>query len=300
MSLNDLSKYMDPPPHARRQGIDTPPYHRRRSYRSPPEEGITLSEALRDPEVDAALDRAYARSAAQLSRHRGEQADTNEASGSYYGDGFGLGRQDPEAHCEIPPSAEAADILVSAEDGVPVTLLSDEEPGPEDTSSPDVIDFRLLRLRRRRVEMESWDRDPERWTNIGLRFDDGNENLRRLDAMMARSRMADSPARDDLDERERTSGHGPEPGFGPSYYHPNDDRPEGTEYYDDGLNDPNVTRAKFHIRRDKYKVAIKFDPPVSGRFVLLKLWSNRSNVDVQSVIAKGFGGSRFFPAVELR
>ncbi|EME81662.1 uncharacterized protein MYCFIDRAFT_89993 [Pseudocercospora fijiensis CIRAD86] len=154
---------------------------------------------------------------------------------------------------------------VFPDEGVPVTLLSDEEPGPEETSSPDVIDFRLQRLRsmRRRVEMESWDRDRERWTEPG-------------------------------------NGYGPEAGYGPAYYQPPEERPDGTEYYDDGLNDPNVTRAKFHIQRGKYKVAIKFDPPVSGRFILLKLWANRDNVDVQSVIAKGFGGSRFFPAVELR
>jgi hypothetical protein len=33
---------------------------------------------------------------------------------------------------------------------------------------------------------------------------------------------------------------------------------------------------------------------------LLKLWAGKSNVDVQSVIVKGFAGPRFFPAMELR
>ncbi|KXS99309.1 hypothetical protein AC578_6736 [Pseudocercospora eumusae] len=325
MSLNDLSKYMDPPPHARRQGVDTPPYRRQRSFRSSPERGITLSEALRDPEVDATLDRARERRASamhtmrnamgvaaesrddDIARARGEvQSDPYHHPTSYYGDDFGFGREDPEAHCEIPSSGDATDVVISADEGAPVTMLSDEEPGPEETSSPDVIDFRLQRLRsmRRRVEMESLGGDRERWTAVP-RFEDGNErddswNLRRLDAMMARSRMADSPSHDDFDEREPGNSYGPEPVYGPAYYQPPEERPDGTEYYDDGLNDPNVTRAKFHIRSGKYKVAIKFDPPVSGRFVLLKLWANRSNVDVQSVIAKGFGGSRFFPAVELR
>jgi hypothetical protein len=62
--------------------------------------------------------------------------------------------------------------------------------------------------------------------------------------------------------------------------------------------------ARFFIERDKSKCTIKFDPPVSGRFVLLKMWSSQrdptANIDIQAVIAKGFAGPRYFPAVELR
>ncbi|ROT40372.1 hypothetical protein SODALDRAFT_330090 [Sodiomyces alkalinus F11] len=61
--------------------------------------------------------------------------------------------------------------------------------------------------------------------------------------------------------------------------------------------------AKFYIEKDKSKCTIRFDPPVSGRFILLKMWSpNRegSNIDIQAVIAKGFAGPRYFPSVELR
>ncbi|KAK4501086.1 hypothetical protein PRZ48_006892 [Zasmidium cellare] len=301
MSLNDLQKYMDPPPHARLHGIHTPPYRRRRSFRASPER-ITLSDALRDPEISAALD--------QRDRDYASRADAaNDLSEEpYYGEDFGFGREDAEAHCEIPSTGDTADVVISPEDAnLPVTLLSDEEPGPEESSSQEVLDFRLQRLRnmRRRLEADSWDREDWR-TNSAGRYNDGNDtrdgswNLRHLDAMMARSRMADSPQRDESpEERERNERYAYQNGSGPgSYYHATE--VEGLEYYDDGLNDPNVTRARFHIREGKYKVAIKFDPPVSGRFILLKLWANRGNVDVQSVIAKGFGGSRFFPAVEYR
>ncbi|OHW90011.1 hypothetical protein CSPAE12_11413 [Colletotrichum incanum] len=62
--------------------------------------------------------------------------------------------------------------------------------------------------------------------------------------------------------------------------------------------------AKFFIEKDKSKCTIRFDPPVSGRFILLKMWSSSrasgSNIDIQAVLAKGFAGPRYFPSVELR
>lgn len=77
--------------------------------------------------------------------------------------------------------------------------------------------------------------------------------------------------------------------------------PTETAPLDHGISDPNVQVARFVIQKGKYKVAIRFDPPVSGRYLLVKLWGGerRSNVDVQSVVAKGYGGQRFFPAVQL-
>ncbi|KAB5570370.1 hypothetical protein GE09DRAFT_1055227 [Coniochaeta sp. 2T2.1] len=49
----------------------------------------------------------------------------------------------------------------------------------------------------------------------------------------------------------------------------------------------------FHIEEHN-KCTIKFDPPVSGRFLLLKMWSSRNNVniDIQGVTVKGFAGPR--------
>jgi hypothetical protein len=62
--------------------------------------------------------------------------------------------------------------------------------------------------------------------------------------------------------------------------------------------------AWFFIERDKNKCIIKFDPPVSGRYILLKMWSPHhtvnGNIDIQSVVAKGFAGPRLFPATQLR
>jgi hypothetical protein len=61
--------------------------------------------------------------------------------------------------------------------------------------------------------------------------------------------------------------------------------------------------AKFFIERHKSKTTIKFDPPVSGRFILLKLWSPHpsltENIDIQTIICKGFAGPRFFPAITM-
>jgi hypothetical protein len=187
------------------RGVHSPPYRRPRSFRASPER-ITLSDALRDPEVDAAVnarDRAYASRADAVH-------DLSEEP--HYGEDVGYGRYDAESYCDIP-SEDSADVIVAADDGsLPVTLLSDEEPGPEEHSSQEVLDFRLQRLRnmRRRIEMDSWDRD-ERWSGPyhgdpeRERDPSDRYNLRHLDAMMARSRMADSPQRDELEEERNRS-----------------------------------------------------------------------------------------------
>ncbi|KAG5978335.1 hypothetical protein E4U55_006235 [Claviceps digitariae] len=64
-----------------------------------------------------------------------------------------------------------------------------------------------------------------------------------------------------------------------------------------------VPHAKFCIERKNSKCTIRFNPPVSGRFILLKMWSTRhdaaSNIDVQTVMAKGYSGPRYFPSVHL-
>ncbi|KAI1429387.1 hypothetical protein F5Y12DRAFT_782089 [Xylaria sp. FL1777] len=62
--------------------------------------------------------------------------------------------------------------------------------------------------------------------------------------------------------------------------------------------------ARFYIEPHKSKCTIRFDPPISGRFILLKMWNPRRNthpnIDIQAIVAKGFAGPRFFPSVELR
>jgi len=62
--------------------------------------------------------------------------------------------------------------------------------------------------------------------------------------------------------------------------------------------------AKFYVEKDKNRCTIRFDPPVSGRFILLKMWNPqhdpKGNIDIQGVVAKGYAGPRYFPDVELR
>ncbi|KAL2270323.1 hypothetical protein VTJ83DRAFT_2507 [Remersonia thermophila] len=61
--------------------------------------------------------------------------------------------------------------------------------------------------------------------------------------------------------------------------------------------------AHFFIEKNKNKCTIRFDPPVTGRYLLLKMWSPhqdpQNNIDIQAVIAKGFAGPRYCPSVEL-
>ncbi|KAK4165381.1 hypothetical protein QBC43DRAFT_378071 [Cladorrhinum sp. PSN259] len=59
--------------------------------------------------------------------------------------------------------------------------------------------------------------------------------------------------------------------------------------------------AHFSIQRDKNKCTIRFDPPVSGRYILLKMWNPThhdpsTNIDIQAVVAKGFAGPRYYPS----
>jgi hypothetical protein len=62
--------------------------------------------------------------------------------------------------------------------------------------------------------------------------------------------------------------------------------------------------ARFYMERHKSTCTIRFDPPVSGRFILLKMWNPRrsqhANIDIQAVVARGFAGPRFFPSIETR
>ncbi|ESZ98002.1 hypothetical protein SBOR_1615 [Sclerotinia borealis F-4128] len=64
-----------------------------------------------------------------------------------------------------------------------------------------------------------------------------------------------------------------------------------------------VPHAKFFIERDKSKCTIKFSTPISGKYILLKLWSpdgrSDGNIDIQSVATKGFAGPRLFPKITM-
>lgn len=63
-----------------------------------------------------------------------------------------------------------------------------------------------------------------------------------------------------------------------------------------------VPKARFSMHPGNDTMEIKFNPPVSCKYILLKLWSPRhdGNIDVRSIVAYGFAGVRWFPAVEMR
>ncbi|KAF2676784.1 hypothetical protein K458DRAFT_321277 [Lentithecium fluviatile CBS 122367] len=73
--------------------------------------------------------------------------------------------------------------------------------------------------------------------------------------------------------------------------------PKESETEADGLIAPH---ARFFIARHKNKITIKFHPVISGRYVLLKLWSptHDGNIDIESVQFYGYSGPRYFPAVQ--
>ncbi len=68
--------------------------------------------------------------------------------------------------------------------------------------------------------------------------------------------------------------------------------------------------ARFSIERGKSTCKMVFEPAISARYVLLKLWRHdgvreddrgeKNNIDIQSVVVKGFCGPRSFPAMKLR
>ncbi|CAG7920118.1 unnamed protein product [Penicillium olsonii] len=62
--------------------------------------------------------------------------------------------------------------------------------------------------------------------------------------------------------------------------------------------------ARFFMEREKNMVTIKFDPPPSGRYILIKLWSpfpeGDGTIDIESIIAHGYAGPRFFPSIAAR
>ncbi|KAF2474113.1 uncharacterized protein BDR25DRAFT_255746 [Lindgomyces ingoldianus] len=67
----------------------------------------------------------------------------------------------------------------------------------------------------------------------------------------------------------------------------------------DGLG---TVPARFFIARNKNKITIRFHPAVSGKFILLKLWSptHNGNIDIEHVQFHGYSGPRYFPAQQLR
>lgn len=274
MSSSNLYKFMDHPQERPRPASMNELYFNQRPPRASPER-LTLSDALRDPQITAALDIRQELEDEDFARRADEANDL-----AYYGDDFGFGRRDAGAHCDVPPFRYSPSTPPQTPDEAPaVTLVNDEDIGPEEPSTPLILQERetRARLQRRRHEIENWDRE-DRWMGFGH----GDEE-----------RWGVAAALDELSGRIRSRHTKDAP---PT-------RPVSVPV------DSDVTTADFRIKRGKNKVTIKFDPPVSGRYILLRMESGLSldrtergneNVDVQAVIAKGFAGPRFFPAMSLR
>lgn len=56
-----------------------------------------------------------------------------------------------------------------------------------------------------------------------------------------------------------------------------------------------------HGRRGS-STTIKFDPPISSKFILVKMWNPKAsgNIDIQNISAYGYSGHRWFPSIEVR
>ncbi|KAK8170045.1 hypothetical protein IWX90DRAFT_485917 [Phyllosticta citrichinensis] len=71
---------------------------------------------------------------------------------------------------------------------------------------------------------------------------------------------------------------------------------------DEGVGDVLAPHARFFMQGPTSKITIRFDPPVSGKYVLLKLWSpvRHGNIDIEHIAVHGYAGPRSFPACEMR
>ncbi|KAK2744960.1 hypothetical protein FQN57_004090 [Myotisia sp. PD_48] len=65
------------------------------------------------------------------------------------------------------------------------------------------------------------------------------------------------------------------------------------------VGDDRDPHASFSFDKNMHAVHIKFDPPVSGRYILVKMCSPKT-FEIESIVAHGFTGPRFFPAIEFR
>lgn len=277
MDVKDLRAYQDPPRpiHARLGGIHQQPYNRYRGIQASPEQ-LTLSDALRDPEIAIAAN-------GSLSPFPQEEPDEHADEDPYYEAGY-PGQTESEAHCDIPsPPVNAVHSTHSDGGSLSFTLVStDEESGAEDSSPQEVLDYRLQRLRRmsRRHDMDDWEPHGSDWTYSRADRNTARGLLPWIIPPRPRpgqEHSSRSPPPENLSQRRLQRSKAPQL----------------------ATNDPNVQAARFSIKRNKSRVTVKFDPPISGRYILLKLYAGKSNVDVQSVVAKGYAGPRFFPAMQM-
>ncbi|KAH7087547.1 hypothetical protein FB567DRAFT_469879 [Paraphoma chrysanthemicola] len=201
----------------------------------------------------------------------------------------------PELHQSQQPSTQDADgvsgdncdypgiirVLAPTPPPFTVTTASDEEDSEsesnEEPPSAAVMADRLRRESRWRAETDDEDED------IIPRF-----------GGLRRARALEYTPYDEWRERRQrhTQPLRATQLDAPSRIEPSELSPE--------YNGLRPAHARFFIARNKSKMTIKFHPAISGRNVLLKLWSptHDGNIDIESVQCYGFSGPRFFPAVQ--
>jgi hypothetical protein len=166
----------------------------------------------------------------------------------------------------------------------PFTVTNEEDDDSDDNAtmpSPAVMADRLRRESRWRPESDDEEDGEDAFSRVPLRRARGLDSWENFTERRWRSQRSQiDPIRA---TRLRT----------PSRIAPTEDATDPEA----GLIEPH---ARFFIARHKNKITIKFHPPISGKYVLLKLWSptHDGNIDIESVQLYGFSGPRFFPAVK--
>ncbi|KAK7707346.1 hypothetical protein SLS57_009367 [Botryosphaeria dothidea] len=152
--------------------------------------------------------------------------------------------------------------------GLHVTQEEDDQSSESEPDQPSasIMADRLRRDSRWRAESEEEDYDDE-MRNVNHLF-----WARRTDAGIIRSARRSTPSKIEAEESAVADGEVLTP------------------------------HARFFMQKNKSKITIRFDPPVSGKFILLKLWSpsKHGNIDIQNIAVHGYSGPRSFPAMELR
>ncbi|KAF2115064.1 hypothetical protein BDV96DRAFT_613031 [Lophiotrema nucula] len=188
-------------------------------------------------------------------------------------------QEDTAEHCEYPTNESYATAGISAPTPPPFTITTesdDDTDESEEATAPAIMADRLRRESRWRADSDDEDDLTYRLPQVRPAYALGDtygerrwRTERFLDPIRAQRLRA------------------------PSRIEPKNDLPDS-----EILINPH---ARFFIAKHKNKITIRFHPPISGKFVLLKLWSptHDGNIDIESVQFYGYSGPRFFPSVQL-
>ncbi|KAF2012771.1 hypothetical protein BU24DRAFT_319395, partial [Aaosphaeria arxii CBS 175.79] len=196
-----------------------------------------------------------------------------------------LGQEDQEMYpdnCDYPPEDFGPGPGISAPTPPPFTITTESDEEESDSTpeqpSPAIMADRLRRESRWRAESDESEDD------LLYRF----PPPRRSYALEIQEQMG---------ERRRRPDRALEPLRATRLRTPSRIEPKETHIASEGLISPS---ARFFIAKHKNKITIKFHPAVSGKFVLLKLWSptHDGNIDIETVQFYGYSGPRFFPSYQ--